>query len=51
MALKNTQTTVQYDDKQESSENKTAVEAREYDSSKTTTQPSMKVDATVEGSQ
>lgn len=51
MVLKNPQTTTQYDTTQESTEKNTKVEAREYDRTKETRQASMRVDATVEGTQ
>lgn len=50
MALKNPQTTKQYDSTQDSKENETEVVAKEYDATQTTRKPSMKVVATVEGS-
>lgn len=51
MALKNTQTTRQYDRAQSSTENKTQVDAEEYDTTQETTKQTTKVTATVEGSQ
>lgn len=51
MALKNPQTTTQYDTEQETTENNTEVQAREYDAVQETRKPSMRVTATVEGSQ
>jgi hypothetical protein len=51
MALKNTQTTRQYDRTRETTENKTQVDAKEYDATKETTKQKTQVTATVEGSQ
>lgn len=50
MALKNPQTTKQYDTTQTTKANNTKVAAKEYDTTQTTKKPSMKVKATVEGS-
>lgn len=51
MALKNTQTTKQYDRTRTSKENRTQVTAKEYDTTKETTKQKTQVTATVEGSQ
>lgn len=51
MALKNTQTTRQYDRTQTSTENRTQVDAEEYDTTQDTTKQKTQVTATVEGSQ
>lgn len=51
MALKNTQTTKQYDTTRTTRKQRTAVTAKEYDDTVTTKKPRTKVTATVEGSQ